>query len=210
MKKIFVLLCLLSLFLLTTKAQNYEDVVYLKNGSIIRGLIIEQIPNQTIKIQTKDRNVFVFNIPEIEKITKEEIQNISKTNNPDYRKAGAAFAFSILYPGGGQIYNRQYLKGGIMMGLETIGLATSIVGAKYYGIDRAFVVVSIILTEANQIWSLIDAPVSTAAINRRNGLSLKYDTNKNIRFALKPDYQITNINGNFYPVYGAKLSFSFN
>jgi hypothetical protein len=52
--------------------QNYvEDVVYLKNGSIIHGLIIEQIPNQSIKIQTKDNNIFVFKMEEIEKLTKE-------------------------------------------------------------------------------------------------------------------------------------------
>lgn len=48
-----------------------EDVVYLKNGSIIRGLIIEQIPNESLKIQTKDRNVFAFTFDEILKITKE-------------------------------------------------------------------------------------------------------------------------------------------
>ncbi len=53
-------------------AQNYEeDVVYLKNGSIIHGLIIEQIPNQSIKIQTKDNSIFFFKMEEIEKITKE-------------------------------------------------------------------------------------------------------------------------------------------
>jgi len=51
----------------------YEDVVYLKNGSIIHGIIIEQIPNQSIKIKTADKNVFVFKIEEIEKISKEEI-----------------------------------------------------------------------------------------------------------------------------------------
>jgi hypothetical protein len=50
---------------------GYQDVVYLKNGSIIRGMIIEQIPNQSLKIETADRNVFVFQIDEIEKITKE-------------------------------------------------------------------------------------------------------------------------------------------
>ena len=50
---------------------EYQDVVYLKNGSIIRGMIIEQIPNKSIKIQTKDGNVFVFEMDEIEKITKE-------------------------------------------------------------------------------------------------------------------------------------------
>ncbi len=58
-----------------TKNENtkqYVDVVYLKNGSVIKGLILEQIPNVTIKIQTKDGSVFVYKMDEIEKITKEE------------------------------------------------------------------------------------------------------------------------------------------
>lgn len=50
---------------------NYLDVVYLKNGNIIRGIIIEQVPNSLIKIQTLDKSVFVFQMAEIEKITKE-------------------------------------------------------------------------------------------------------------------------------------------
>jgi len=53
---------------------NYEDVVYLKNGSILHGMIIEQVPNESIKIQTKDKNIFVFKMDEIMKITKEEAQ----------------------------------------------------------------------------------------------------------------------------------------
>jgi len=48
-----------------------QDVVYLKNGSIIKGMIIEQIPGVSIKIQTKDGSVFVYNIDEISKMTKE-------------------------------------------------------------------------------------------------------------------------------------------
>jgi len=48
-----------------------QDVVYLKNGSIIRGLIIEQVPNVSIKIQTSDGSVFFYKMEEIEKITKE-------------------------------------------------------------------------------------------------------------------------------------------
>jgi hypothetical protein len=39
--------------------------------SIIRGTIIEQIPNEKIKIQTSEGNVFVYKYDEIEKITKE-------------------------------------------------------------------------------------------------------------------------------------------
>ncbi len=52
-------------------AQNLEEVVYLKNGSIIRGVIMEQVPGETLKIGTKDGNVFVYQMNEVEKITKE-------------------------------------------------------------------------------------------------------------------------------------------
>lgn len=60
--------------------QEYmEDVVYLKNGSIIHGLIIEQIPNQSVKIQTADNNIFFFKMDEIEKLTKEKTPSKSNT-----------------------------------------------------------------------------------------------------------------------------------
>lgn len=66
-----------------------EDVLYLKNGSIIRGVIIEQIINQSIKIQTKDRNVFVFKYEEIEKITKENNNNsFNHFNKDEIKKDG--------------------------------------------------------------------------------------------------------------------------
>src|SRR5690554_5420456 len=50
---------------------NIQDVVYLKNGSIIRGVIMELVPNASIKIETSDRSIFVYRMDEIEKITKE-------------------------------------------------------------------------------------------------------------------------------------------
>jgi hypothetical protein len=45
--------------------------VYLKNGSIITGTVLEHIPSVQVKIQTKDGNIFVYKIDEIEKITKD-------------------------------------------------------------------------------------------------------------------------------------------
>ena len=74
MKKpiVFILSLFFAVFAFSQQTQ-YEDVVYLKNGSIIRGMIVEQIPNQTLKIKTADRNLFVFEFDQIEKITKEEI-----------------------------------------------------------------------------------------------------------------------------------------
>ena len=60
--------------------QNLQEVIYLKNGSIIRGTIIEQVPNKTIKIQTIDGNVFAYQMDEVEKITKEPTYTNEKTD----------------------------------------------------------------------------------------------------------------------------------
>lgn len=76
MKKIILsFMCLIFILGSTFSQNNFEEVVYLKNGSVIRGTIIEQIPNQTLKIQTKDGNVFVYQYNEIIKTTKEPVVN---------------------------------------------------------------------------------------------------------------------------------------
>lgn len=60
------------LFSVNAMAQEaMEDVLYLKNGNIYRGIIIEQVPGETMKIQTIGGNVFTVTIAEIAKITKE-------------------------------------------------------------------------------------------------------------------------------------------
>ncbi len=71
MKKIVVLILFAFIASVSFAQNNFQEVVYLKNGSIIRGVIVEQVPNKTITISTADGNLFVFRIDEIEKITKE-------------------------------------------------------------------------------------------------------------------------------------------
>ena len=64
-----------------TMAQgNYIDVIYLKNGSVIKGIIVEQVPNVSLKIQTADGSLFVYKISEVEKMTKESTGRINSTN----------------------------------------------------------------------------------------------------------------------------------
>lgn len=88
MKKFLSLIFLFSTIFIShplSAQTNYEDVVYLKNGSIIRGMIIEQVPNETIKIQTKDLSVFVYKMDEILKITKEEL--VKAESRPKSRRS---------------------------------------------------------------------------------------------------------------------------
>ncbi len=73
--KIIKLLVLVLTFTLCNNlyAQStWIDVVHLKNGSVIKGTIIEQIPNESIKIQTADGSVFVHPMSDVEKMSKEE------------------------------------------------------------------------------------------------------------------------------------------
>ncbi len=74
MKTIKLLALVLTLTLCNSLCaqSNWIDVVYLKNGSIIKGTIIEQVPNESLKIQTADGSVFVHSMSDVEKMSKEE------------------------------------------------------------------------------------------------------------------------------------------
>jgi hypothetical protein len=75
-------------------AQESVDVVYLLDGSIIRGSIIEQTPNQSLKIQS-GVNLFVIQMDKIEKIKKESAgenqiaMQVSESDNDSPLKIGA-------------------------------------------------------------------------------------------------------------------------
>ena len=68
--RLFLLVTVILLSVTALVAQT-KDVVYLKNGSVIKGMILEMIPEKTIKIQTTDGNIFVYNMSEVEKVGKE-------------------------------------------------------------------------------------------------------------------------------------------
>ena len=64
-------ICLLALVICATTCMVMaQDVVFLKNGSIIKGTVVEMIPDQTIKIQTADGSIFVYQMNEVDRIQK--------------------------------------------------------------------------------------------------------------------------------------------
>lgn len=60
--------CILSLPLFAQKGK--QDIVYLKNGSVIRGTIVLQDPGKLIKLKTSDNSLWVFTNEQIDSITK--------------------------------------------------------------------------------------------------------------------------------------------
>ena len=111
-RTVLFLVCLMGMTFAFAQT-TLQDVVYLKNGSIIRGDIVEMVPNATVKIQTFDGSVFIYPYADVEKFAKEEgVAYIPKTSL-DKKSPWAAGIMSYFVPGMGQLYNGESRKGWI-------------------------------------------------------------------------------------------------
>ena len=72
LKRFFLVLISVGFSIVLSAQSDLEDVVYLKNGGLVRGKIIEYFPDKHVKIETIGGNVWVFQADEILKIEKEE------------------------------------------------------------------------------------------------------------------------------------------
>src|SRR5260221_14215239 len=97
-------------------AQSMEDVVYFKNGSVVHGLILEEVPAVSLKIKTPDGNIYVYNMDDVSKIAKFDLppgNSYGITSNSssqgdgfgDGKNPGLALLLSFLLPGLGCYYN---------------------------------------------------------------------------------------------------------
>jgi hypothetical protein len=59
---------------LLAQKKGWQDVVYLKNGSIIRGELLENPRGGPVKIETLGRNLFVFPAGEVEKVVRQLVR----------------------------------------------------------------------------------------------------------------------------------------
>lgn len=76
-----------TLFIFQSFAQgNLEEVIYMKDGSIYRGTIIETIPGQSYKIQIAGGSVFTLRQDNVMKITKEERRFTDELPAPSSRE----------------------------------------------------------------------------------------------------------------------------
>ena len=70
MKKHLTIVIVLIFTLFPLSAQKTKDVLYLKNGSIIYGKLIEIVGDQ-YKMQTTDGSIFIYSTSDVEKFAKE-------------------------------------------------------------------------------------------------------------------------------------------
>ena len=177
----FMLLTCLTAFVMTSQAfaQQMEDVVYLKNGGLIRGTITEQIPSESLKIQTRDGNVFVYTMDEIAKISKEPVRRMQGDIRFQKKNPWLAFGLSALITGSGQFYNGQVRKGVAQLGGAILGFGfmVSAVEDDYENMfgdlvdpddDDGKAAFGFLLWFGSALWSMIDAPISANAINQQS------------------------------------------
>ena len=145
-----------------------EDVIHFKNGSIIRGTIIEQIPNESIKIKTKDGKIYVFKMNEVQKIVKEKSSAQLKRGNLRLKSPGTAFALSLLSPGIGQFYNGDVGQGFAHLGIHLVSAVAGIAFAIHNEPEQDALTVGFLgIAGVNYIWSLVDAVRTSNKINEK-------------------------------------------
>jgi hypothetical protein len=158
-------------------AQQLEDVVYLKDGSIIHGTIVEQRPGESILIRTRDGNQFRYTMAQIEKMTKEPVAGAAAPATggaPQGRvirrkDPAVAFLLSFLLTGLGQGYNGQWGKTAAMWGGVVVSYAVAAGGfdACWDDDECGQYIGGLVGIGAVVLWSWIDAPLSASAINLR-------------------------------------------
>lgn len=100
-KRLRVALLVLTLMVIAhASAQGTIDIVELKNGSVIRGTIVEQVVGESIKIKTYDGSLFVYRMDEVARISKETASapNQAPSDINDY---GGLLGLGISVGGGG-------------------------------------------------------------------------------------------------------------
>ncbi len=209
MKRTILFLVFLAGMTLAFAQSGLQDVVYLKNGSIIRGDIIELVPGETVKIQTWDGSVFVYAYADVEKFTKEQVLNDKLGYSVDKKSPWLSGFLSFMIPGLGQIYNGEYRKGWIDLGTSMgsyLAFASGFIMMSYsvsydyndkYGtykeeINNALFIPGVILGVGgviafytNGIHSIVDAFCSSKRINAENGYVM-YQINDRCAFGMQP------------------------
>lgn len=84
MRKVFAVVFMMLAMAMSVQAQSVKDVVYLKNGSVVYGNITEIKPDQNVKIKTSDGSIFVYEMSQVDKITKSAASSVSQSKSSNY------------------------------------------------------------------------------------------------------------------------------
>lgn len=120
-------ICLLVVGMFVVTA-SIADTIHLKNGTVIEGTIIREIPDVSVAIETAQGKVFTYNMQDVFKVDRRPSRPVPRISPlPTIRKDPTLSGLlSAVVPGSGQIYNNQYLKGSGFFLATIIGGGTTL------------------------------------------------------------------------------------
>lgn len=172
----FIIVACAATIVVTTHAfaVQTEDVVYLDNGGIVRGTILEHVPDRYLKIKRQDGKEFNYRMQEIVNISKQPVLGAPTLRQKRSPLVALGLSFPIV--GSGQFYNGHYVKGAAQLTAATVGLGLILSangdnsdipdGNLDADNDDWKNVPGYVLLLGGAIWSLIDAPMSAGRINQ--------------------------------------------
>ena len=212
-RAILFLTCLMGMTFAFAQS-GMQDVVYLKNGSIIRGDIVDMLPDDVVRIKTVDGSLFVYDYVDVERFAKEEAKSYGVTFKTEKKSPWAAGIMSYFVPGMGQLYNGESRKGWIDFATQIGGYAATLGGLglamEYSGYGNTYFaedgtpvyeyvagkpvlsttgailcLAGIVTIYANWIHTICDAVKSAKRINAENGYAM-YQFNDRCAFGIQP------------------------
>jgi TM2 domain-containing membrane protein YozV len=208
------------------KIFEVEDTeVKYKRISNESGPILTLFKSEIYMINYGSGKVMIFNDkPEaIFSLEQSNSEELDAEKSYRHKSPAAAFWLSFLYPGIGQFYNGQAGKGIVMSVLSTaslVGIFTTYTSAidsydksgNFKNANGELFIISSAAMFGTWLWSIIDAPVSAKAINRRNA-ALSWNMENGNRLSLHPDIVYTSplkgVNNYHAPAYGVSLKLDF-
>ncbi len=135
MKKIFITVIFVALFAMDVYSQSIVDVIYLKNGDILKGEVIKDMPNDYLQIEMKDGSIRKIAYKELEKRERFAPTPTVETEQSDYCKSGS-IGIGLGIPFGtigiNSEYNvNDYLSSSVGLGYAVYGIGYSL-GARVY------------------------------------------------------------------------------
>ena len=181
---------------------TYGDEIVKKDGSVLKGKIIEKVPGEYYKIKMQDGSIFVIKEKDIETVKYSEKEEWPVVSGQSPCLAGG---LSFLVPGLGQVYNEEYKKAGLFF----VGwLITSVIAySNIFEEDDPIRDIAKTGYFAIALWSAIDAYHTAQKINRARGYGAIFNF-ENGRLALgmpmvkinddrKGNYQLEVVNMQF-------------
>lgn len=134
---------------LSTQAQSLEDVIYKKDGSVLRGTLVEQdFENGRYKIQLQGGSLFSINKDDIEKITKEmpiastttpsNGININIENSPSISQTPSINQQPSMYIPIGSLEEKEKVKSVFFIGTMSKSWDDGYYGETYSGLNLAY------------------------------------------------------------------------